>query len=50
MFFKVKAWREGMQQESDTIRFINKISTIKTPEVLYSWIDTDWNPKSPRPR
>jgi len=27
IFFKVKAWRNGMQLESDTIRFINKIST-----------------------
>ena len=43
IFFKVKAWRNGMQLESDTIRFINKISTIKTPRVLKSWIDTAWN-------
>ncbi|KAF1938381.1 hypothetical protein EJ02DRAFT_473950 [Clathrospora elynae] len=29
-FVKVKAWRRGMQLESDTIKFVNRISSIPT--------------------
>jgi len=42
-FVKVKAWRHGMQLESDTIRFVNSISSIPTPEIVFSWVDVDWN-------
>ena len=42
-FFKVKAWRQGMQLEGDTIRHVNNISTIPTPKVVYSWVDSEWN-------
>ncbi|KAF2815600.1 uncharacterized protein BDZ99DRAFT_457582 [Mytilinidion resinicola] len=42
-FIKVKAWRHGMQLESDTIRYVNRVSSVPTPEVVYSWVDTDWN-------
>ena len=42
-FIKVRAWRHGMQFESDTIRFVNGISSVRTPEVLYAWVDVDWD-------
>ncbi|KAF2635821.1 hypothetical protein P280DRAFT_461233 [Massarina eburnea CBS 473.64] len=42
-FVKVKAWRRGMELESDTIRFVNSISSIPTPEIVFSWVDTDWD-------
>jgi len=32
-----------MQFESDTIRFVNGISSVRTPEVLYAWVDVDWD-------
>lgn len=39
VFIKVKAWRHGMQSESDTIRFVNGLTKIPTPTVIYSWVD-----------
>jgi hypothetical protein len=47
-FIKVKAWQEGMQLESDTIKFVNSISQnstsrIPTPEVIHCWVDAQWN-------
>lgn len=42
-FVKVKAWRHGMQLESDTIRFVNSISSIPTPKIVLSWVDVAWN-------
>lgn len=42
-FIKVKAWRDGMQLESDSIRFVNKISSIPTPEIIFSWVDVRWD-------
>ena len=42
-FIKVKGWRNGMQLESDTIKFVNTISSIPTPQIVYSWVDTEWS-------
>jgi hypothetical protein len=42
-FIKVKAWRHGMQLESDAIHFVNSISSVRTPKVLHSWVDVEWN-------
>ena len=43
-FCKVKAWCEGLEAESDTIRFVaRKAPCIPIPEVIYSWVDHDWN-------
>ena len=48
-YIKVKAWRDGMQLESDTIRFVNNdiatiaASSVPTPEIVFSWIDERWN-------
>ncbi|KAF9732310.1 hypothetical protein PMIN01_09168 [Paraphaeosphaeria minitans] len=38
-FVKVKAWRDGMQLEVDTIQFVNRISSIPVPEIVFSWVD-----------
>ncbi|KAF1363993.1 hypothetical protein EJ07DRAFT_152058 [Lizonia empirigonia] len=43
VFIKVKAWRYGMQSESDTIRFVNDHTEIPTPVVIYSWVDLQDN-------
>ena len=44
MIFKVKGWREGMELESDTIRYVNLMApSITTPEVVFTWVDVDWN-------
>jgi hypothetical protein len=43
IFMKVKAWRPGMQLESNTIRYVNNVSSIPTPEVVYSFLDVHWN-------
>jgi len=43
MFIKVEAWRPEMQLESDTIRFVNRVSSLPTPNVIYSWVDTQWS-------
>jgi hypothetical protein len=43
VFIKVKAWRLGMQLESSTIGYVNKHTSIPTPEVIHSWIDANWN-------
>lgn len=32
-----------MQLEGDTIRFVNGISSIPTPEIVFSWVDVEWN-------
>ena len=43
-FCKVKAWCEGLEPEIDTIRFVARNAPcIPLPEVIYSWIDHDWN-------
>ncbi|KAL5398398.1 hypothetical protein PMIN03_012786 [Paraphaeosphaeria minitans] len=42
-FVKVKAWRDGMQLEVDTIQFVNRISSIPVPEIVFSWVDVEWN-------
>jgi hypothetical protein len=42
-FIKVKAWRSEMELESATIQFVNSISSIPTPEIVSSWVDTEWN-------
>jgi len=42
-FIKVKAWRSGMQRESDTIHFVKSTSSVPVPEVVFSWVDVDWN-------
>jgi len=43
-FCKVKAWCKEQESESDTIRFVrNNAPSIPLPEVIYSWIDYDWN-------
>lgn len=39
---KVKAWIPELQSESDTIEYIRKTG-IPAPEIVYSWIDSDWN-------
>ncbi|KAF1809755.1 hypothetical protein P152DRAFT_451707 [Eremomyces bilateralis CBS 781.70] len=38
-----KAWRTEMQLESDTIQFVNRVSSLPTPKIVYSWIDTYWS-------
>jgi len=38
-FVKAKAWQKGMQLESDTIKFVNSIYSIPTPEVIHCWVD-----------
>ncbi|KAF1936411.1 hypothetical protein EJ02DRAFT_359172, partial [Clathrospora elynae] len=43
IFVKVKAWRHGMQLGSDTIQFVDSISSIPTPKVVLFWVDADWN-------
>lgn len=43
IFVKVKAWQNGMQLESDTIQFVNRMSSIPTPEIIYSWRDEKWD-------
>jgi hypothetical protein len=43
-FCKVKAWCEGLESESDTIGFVRRNAPcIPLPEVIYSWVDHDWN-------
>ena len=43
-FCKVKAWCEGLEPENDTIRFVARNApSIPLPEVIYSWVDHDWN-------
>lgn len=43
-FCKVKAWCEGLEPESDTIRFVGRNAPcIPLPEVIYSWVDHEWN-------
>lgn len=43
-FCKVKAWCEGLEPENDTIRIgARKAPCIPVPEVIYSWVDHDWN-------
>lgn len=43
-FCKVKAWCEGLEAEIDTIRFVARNAPcIPIPEVIYSWVDHDWN-------
>ncbi len=43
-FCKVKAWCEGLEPEIDTIRFVARNAPgIPLPEVIYSWIDHEWN-------
>tara|TARA_R110002003_G_scaffold657_3_gene21049 strand:+ start:5675 stop:6337 length:663 start_codon:yes stop_codon:yes gene_type:complete len=32
-----------MQLESDTIQFVNSISSIPTPEIIHSWRDENWD-------
>lgn len=41
---KVKAWRKGMELESNTIAFIKeKAPEVPVPEVIHTWIDREWN-------
>lgn len=41
---KAKAWREGLQLEDDTIRFVQaNAPEVPVPEILFSWIDSDIN-------
>ncbi|ERF71910.1 hypothetical protein EPUS_08226 [Endocarpon pusillum Z07020] len=43
-FCKVKGWCEGMEAESETIDFVRtQCPDIPVPEVIFSWIDTDWS-------
>ncbi|CAH0017214.1 unnamed protein product [Clonostachys rhizophaga] len=43
-FFKVHAWREGMELESNNIQFVkDKAPEVPVPDVIYSWIDHDIN-------
>ncbi|CAG8961939.1 hypothetical protein HYFRA_00013719 [Hymenoscyphus fraxineus] len=43
-FCKVKAWCKELESESDTICFVrNNAPSIPLPEVIYSWVDHDWN-------
>ena len=43
-FCKVKAWCEGLELESETIRFVGRnVRCIPLPEVIYSWVDLEWN-------
>jgi len=43
-FCKVKAWREGLEAESDTIEFVRKnVPSIPLPEIIFSWVDHKWN-------
>jgi hypothetical protein len=43
-FCKVKAWREGMELESETIAFIReRAPEVPVPEVIHTWIDRAWN-------
>lgn len=42
-FCKVKGWTEGLEAESDTIKFVKThCSGIPVPEVVFSWVDRDW--------
>lgn len=40
---KAKAWVPELQSESDTIEFVQKTTTIPVPEVIFSWVDAEWN-------
>lgn len=41
---KTHSWCEGMQLEADVIRFVQaNVPEVPVPEVLYSWIDRDFN-------
>jgi hypothetical protein len=43
-FCKVKAWCEGLEAESDAIRFVERNAPcIPLPEIIYSWVDYEWN-------
>lgn len=42
-FVKVKAWRNGMQLESNTINFVKDCVTVPMPTVIHSWIDHERN-------
>lgn len=42
-FVKVKAWRDGMQLESNTIEFVKDRVAVPTPTVIHSWIDHERN-------
>lgn len=43
-FFKVHAWRNGMELECNTIRFVKeKAPEVPVPDVVHSWIDHDIN-------
>lgn len=39
----MKAWCENKELESDTIRYVEKKTSIPFPNIIYSWIDTEWN-------
>lgn len=39
-----KAWAEGLEPEGETISFVKMhCPTIPVPEVIFSWIDHEWN-------
>lgn len=41
-FCKVHAWREGLELEANTIRFVEEMAPeVPVPEIIYSWIDHD---------
>jgi len=44
IIIKVKAWQKDMELEADTIALvISKCPSVPVPQVLYNWVDTEWN-------
>ncbi|VUC36984.1 unnamed protein product [Clonostachys rosea] len=43
-FFKVNAWRGGMELEADNIRFVKlNARDVPVPDIIHEWIDHDTN-------
>lgn len=43
IYFKAKSWCRGMQLESNTIHYVTTISSVPAPQVIYTWVDSDWD-------
>ncbi|CBX90596.1 hypothetical protein LEMA_P056300.1 [Plenodomus lingam JN3] len=42
-YIKAKSWLPGMELESDTIQYVKRISSIPIPEIIFSWVDVEWD-------
>ena len=41
---RVESWLEGMELESNTVRFVReKMPSVPVPELIHNWVDRAWN-------